>query len=78
MSEIANDEMVQGFRDGCDLNAPEPSDNRSHSYHHGFKAGRNDKLPNDQKPFGGMSADEVRRMADEAMARDANVFGEGD
>lgn len=66
----ANDEMVQGFRDGYDLDAPEPSENRSHSYRHGFKAGRNDKLPYGEGPFHGISADEVNRMADEAMAKD--------
>jgi hypothetical protein len=35
----ANDEMVQGFLDGYDLTAPEPSANRSASYRHGFENG---------------------------------------
>ena len=39
----ANAEMVEGYMDGFDLNNPEPSENRSHSYRHGFKNGRADK-----------------------------------
>lgn len=70
MNRPASEEMIQGFRDGCDLDAPEPSDNRSHSYRHGFKAGRNDKMPYWKGPFHGMASDEIIRMADEAMARD--------
>jgi hypothetical protein len=66
----ANDEMVEGFRDGYDLSAPEPSDNRSHSYRHGFNAGRNDRMPYGEGPFHGMRLDEIRRLADEAMDRD--------
>jgi 3-oxoacyl-(acyl-carrier-protein) synthase len=33
----ANDEMVQGFLDGYDLTAPEPSANRSASYRQALK-----------------------------------------
>lgn len=40
---MANDEMVQGFLDGYDLTAPEPSANRSASYRHGFANGRDDR-----------------------------------
>ena len=68
MDRPANDEMIQGFMDGYDLTTPEPSGNRSHSYRHGFKAGRNDKSL--QGPFHGMSAEAIRRLADEAMAQD--------
>lgn len=39
----ANDEMVQGYMDGYDLTAPEPSENRSASYRHGFMVGRGEK-----------------------------------
>ncbi len=39
----ANDEMIQGYRDGLDPNNPEPSANRSHSYRHGFANGRDDR-----------------------------------
>lgn len=73
MVASANEEMVQGFRDGYDLNAPEPNDNRSHSYRHGFKAGRSDRLPDKQRPFRGIPFDEIRRMAQEAMDRDAGT-----
>lgn len=38
----ANDEMVEGYMDGFDLSNPEPSDNRSLSYRHGFANGRDD------------------------------------
>lgn len=69
MSEPANEEMVQGFMDGYDPNSPEPSDNRSHSYRHGFKAGRNDKA-NGEGPFHRLGYERIREMADEAMARD--------
>lgn len=40
----ANADMIEGFVDGYDLNAPEPSANRSASYRHGFANGRDDVL----------------------------------
>ncbi len=61
----ANDDMIEGFIDGYDLNAPEPSANRSHSYRHGFANGRDDRSG---KPRA--SAAELRRLADLAMAKD--------
>ena len=42
MSGWAEDEMVEGYMDGRDPNAPEPSANRSRSYRHGFANGRDD------------------------------------
>ena len=39
----ANQEMVDGYMDGFDLDAPEPSSNRSYSYRHGFANGRDDR-----------------------------------
>lgn len=61
----ANEEMVQGYMDGYDLNSPEPSANRSHSYRHGFMVGRAEKedrrLP---------SAEKLNDAADMAMAKD--------
>lgn len=63
----ANDDMVEGFRDGYDLTAPEPSANRSASYRHGFMVGRIDKTP---ALWGKRTADELRDMADKAMAED--------
>lgn len=61
----ANDEMMLGYFDGWDLDAPEPSENRSHSYRHGFANARDDRRG---KPRA--SAEELRRMADLAMAKD--------
>lgn len=67
----ANAEMVEGFVDGYDLSAPEPSTNRSASYRHGFMCGRIDK---------GLikwtgSADEFQARADAAMDEDAASHG---
>mgnify|MGYP001104541154 CR=1 FL=1 len=43
MSDIwANDEMVQGYRDGLDKDSPDPSANRTRSYRHGFANARAD------------------------------------
>ena len=63
----ANPDMIDGFRDGSDLAAPEPSGNRSQSYRHGFMVGRIDKTPS---LWGKYTADQLRRMADEAMETD--------
>lgn len=62
----ANSKMIEGFRDGYDLTAPEPSANRSASYRHGFMCGRIDKR---QVAWSGC-ADELRKMADAAMDAD--------
>ena len=40
----ANPDMIEGYMDGYDLNAPEPSANRSESYRHSFYIGRAEKL----------------------------------
>lgn len=37
------DDMTEGYLDGLDPDMPEPSANRSATYRHGFKMGRNDK-----------------------------------
>lgn len=63
----ANDDMIEGYRDGYDLSSPEPSGNRSKSYRHGFMIGRLDKTP---AAWGTHSADSLRKMADEAMEAD--------
>ena len=39
----ANEEMIDGYRDGFDMDCPEPSGNRSASYRHGFLNGRDDR-----------------------------------
>lgn len=36
----AEDEMVEGYRDGRSADNPEPSGNRSRAYRHGFQSGR--------------------------------------
>lgn len=66
----ANNEMLQGFRDGSDLSNPEPGDNHSYSYRHGFKAGRNDRLPYGKGPFHGMRLKQIKQAADIAMDAD--------
>ncbi len=68
MSRPANDEMVQGFLDGYDLTAPEPTANRSASYRHGFKCGRLDKSGERSPGYV-----ELSRMADEAMETDERI-----
>lgn len=62
----SNPEMVQGFMDGYDLSCPEPSDNRSYSYRHGFRSGRADKGFPRKENF-----EQVLAMAEEAMRLDA-------
>lgn len=61
----ANDDMIDGYKDGRDLNAPEPSTNRSRSYRRGFSVGRAEK---ENRRLG--SFEQVTYMADEAMRLD--------
>jgi hypothetical protein len=61
----ANDEMVDGYRDGFDLSSPEPSANRSHSYRHGFANGRDDRAGRPRASYA-----ELVRMAELAMEAD--------
>lgn len=61
----ANEEMIEGYMDGLDLDCPEPSANRSLSYRHGFANGRDDRSG---KPRASYS--QLCEMADDAMARD--------
>lgn len=65
MNRPANDEMVQGYRDGFDLSAPEPTANRSHSYRHGFANGRDDRRGYPRATF-----KEINEMAEDAMDAD--------
>ena len=62
----ANDDIVQGFMDGYDLDNPEPTGNRSNSYRHGFMVARIDKGVIQYQG----SADHLRRLADKAMESD--------
>lgn len=68
----ANQEMIDGFLDGYDLDAPEPSTNRSASYRHGFANGRDDRAG---KPRA--TAQALRDMATVAMAADEAFSAEG-
>lgn len=61
----ANDDMVEGFMDGYDLTAPEPSANRSHSYRHGFANGRDDRAGKPRASY-----QTLCEMADVALAMD--------
>lgn len=61
------DEMVEGYLDGRISDNPEPSANRSHSYRHGFSAGRADL--NRYLPC---SFDEMRARAASALNADAD------
>ncbi len=36
-------EMVDGYRDGADLDCPDPGPNRGEAYRHGFANGRDDR-----------------------------------
>jgi hypothetical protein len=64
-SKPANADMIEGYMDGWDLSNPAPSDNRSHSYRHGFANARDDRA---HKPRS--SAAELGRLADEAEEKD--------
>ena len=64
----AEQEMVDGFLDGYDPNAPEPSANRSHSYRHGFANGRADATGTSRA-----KAAELRILAEAAIAADIGI-----
>ena len=66
----ANDEMIQGYMDGLDLSLPEPSDNRTHSYRHGFANGRVDRDNRCHWPR--VSVAWLNAKADAAMEADEN------
>lgn len=59
------DDMTQGYVDGRDPDSPEPSDNRSHAYRHGYANGRDDLRRTPRA-----SAHDIRRMAAEAAEKD--------
>ena len=62
---MTEDEMVEGYLDGFNLSSPEPSDNRSFSYRHGFANGRDDRAG---KPRALASI--LREEAEIAIAKD--------
>jgi hypothetical protein len=61
----ANSEMIEGYMDGLDLSSPEPSDNRSHSYRHGFANGRDDRRGKPRATYA-----ELIQWAEEAIEAD--------
>lgn len=61
----AEDDMMQGFLDGLDPDAPVPSGNRSYSYRHGFANGRDDLAHNPRA-----SAQELREEAERCIDMD--------
>lgn len=69
MNSPANAEMIEGFMDGYDLNAPEPSANRSASYRHGFANGRDDRRGKPRASF-----QELTREAESVMLADARLL----
>ena len=64
---MSEDEMVQGYLDGLDLDNPEPSDNRSSSYRHGFSNGRDDRRGKPRDSYLNL-----RLLAELAIAEDQN------
>lgn len=48
--DFAEQEMIDGYRDGLDLDSPPPSSNRTASYRHGFANGRDDRASNPRAP----------------------------
>ncbi|MDE2100299.1 MAG: hypothetical protein KGL39_23815 [Patescibacteria group bacterium] len=64
----ANADMIEGYMDGYDLTAPDPSANRSHSYRHSFWIGRQEKL---KLPLPAYR--ELERRAELAILADANA-----
>jgi len=68
MSDFAENERLQGYIDGADPDAPEPSANRSASYRHGFAVRRADRRG--QPAFGGTAA--ARERSEIAEREDAS------
>ena len=64
---VANEDMIEGYMDGYELDAPEPSANRSHSYRHGFSVARAEKTSHE--PLA--SYWELEKRAVAAMQADA-------
>ena len=64
----AEADMVQGYIDGFDLDAPEPSANRSRSYRHGFANGRDDKRKQPRAP-----AEVIRVAAEDCLVADTEA-----
>ena len=65
---LANKDMTEGYMDGLDPSSPPPSENRSHSYRHGFANGRDDLRKQPRAP-----AAVLRQLAQEAEEADRNA-----
>ena len=61
----ANDDMMQGYLDGYERDAVRPGPNRSASYVHGWKNGRDDRIGMPRS-----TAAELREKAVESMLTD--------
>ena len=66
MSRPANDEMVQGYRDGLCSDIQSAGENRSLSYRHGFLNGRADKTGQPRSD----TCRDLRELANEVMDAD--------
>jgi len=65
-----SDEMIEGYKDGFQLDAVPPGPNRSRCYVHGWLNGRDDRLG---KPRA--TADELRKNGEKArLADDIDFF----
>lgn len=62
------DEFSQGYLDGRDPDAPEPSANRSHRYRHSFAVGRAEIAGKTFRPIA--TYEQLLAMADAAEAKD--------
>lgn len=69
LEETFLDEMVEGYRDGRNPDNPEPSQNRSNSYRHGFANGRDDHARSPRA-----SAAMLRLMAEKAIRDDVEAL----
>lgn len=74
--EDAEREMTEGYRDGFEPGTPEPSDNRSLSYRHGFRNGRADRnyAERTHQVDNRGYADDLRRIAEECILADVNPY----
>jgi len=65
---MSEQQMLEGYLDGLDRDAPEPSRNRTESYRHGFANGRDDL----RRCLRDIAAN-LRALAELAVAKDASL-----
>jgi ribosome modulation factor len=71
-STKANPDIVEGYMDGIsdkEIDFPERIANRSRSYKHGWRNGRDDRVSHPRKTF-----DELSRDAEAAMKQDKDDY----